>query len=101
MVTAVTHLVWVVSGGVKVQPAATAPVGVNDNAANKTAGIAPDIYALIDFLLSTFQKFISARIFISVCDVFEPKLPPTRVCGLDGRRRERRFEIYFAPSMSY
>jgi hypothetical protein len=57
METAVRHLVWVVSGWVKVQSAAMAPVGASDTAPNKTAGIAPDrhinnrLYALIDFLL--------------------------------------------------
>jgi hypothetical protein len=57
-------LVWVVSGWVKVQSAATAPVGASDTAPNKTAGIAPgrhihnQRYALIDFLLLLFQIFL-------------------------------------------
>jgi hypothetical protein len=60
METAVTHLVWVASGGVKVQSAAAAPVGASDTAPNKTAGTAPDrhidsqLYAFIEFLLSLF-----------------------------------------------
>jgi hypothetical protein len=63
METAVKHLVWVVSGWVKVQSAATAPVGASDTAATKTAGIVPDryinseVYVLIDFLLVLFQFF--------------------------------------------
>jgi hypothetical protein len=40
--TAFTHLVWVVSGGVKVQSAATAFVGATDTAPNTIAGITPD-----------------------------------------------------------
>jgi hypothetical protein len=62
MGTAVRHLVWVVSGWVKVQSAATAPVGASDTAPNKTAGTAPDrhidsqLYALIGFLL--FKVFL-------------------------------------------
>src|ERR1700675_251490 len=73
MKTAVRHLVWVVSGGLKVQSAAMAPVGASDTAPNKTAGIAPDrhinlqLYALIDFLLSLFQTFLGVGIYISVC----------------------------------
>src|ERR1700730_8294406 len=73
METAVRHVVWVVSGWVKVQSAATAPVGASDTAPNKTAGIAPDrhinsrLYALIDFLLVTFPNFFGVRIYISVC----------------------------------
>src|ERR1700757_3248144 len=72
MATAVTHLVWVVSGGVKVQSAATAPVGTSDTAPNKTAGIAPDrhiqrqLWTLIEFLLPFFRVF-SGRIYLSIC----------------------------------
>src|ERR1700726_471895 len=84
METAVRHLVWVVSGWLKVQSAAMAPVGASDTAPNKTAGIAPDrhinkqLYALIDFLLSLFQTFLVfefiSRFATSVHRLFETAL---------------------------
>jgi hypothetical protein len=67
METAVTHLVWVVSGGVKVQSPATAPVDASDTAPNTMAGIAPgrhingQLYALIDFLLLFSQIFLALK----------------------------------------